>query len=704
MPVPWSDVKEFYKELAGSGYRGLILVNTSDVREAISELSSLVEGDCLLVATKEYRSGSCRASYGPLDIDKVLGSEYRAAVIALESLLRPNVVAAVTEVVRGGGFLAIVAPPLDKWNPGPHAGTGYYKRYLLSSVTSSRAHLWVTDEGVISRSLDVGGRPPRRAWEFKSRKGVPRALMSLAATLDQAKALEAMAHFLHGRYRSVLVKGDRGRGKSYAVGLSLALAIYWHVVGRAVVVAPTPYSVASLMRGLIDGLEALGLRRVAKTVEDSEGNVVRVSGPWFRVSYEDPESVQPAPLTIIDEAAAVGVARVRRLSWRGGKTVASTTIHGYEGSGRVFERLLHQILPKPMIEVSLSEPIRYPSGDPLEEWVYTTFMLRAEPPSVGESGVRGVTHVVLDKQVLASDRELLSSVYGVLVQAHYRNMPDDLLTLLESRHHVVHALRAGSGLVVAVADVVYELWDGDPDSRIVLERLRLYVPEAADTWSVRVSRIAVIPELQGRGLGSLLLRRVEEWASREGADMVTTMFSRHDVIGFWLKNGYRPVYVSPRFNRVTGEKNVAMAKPLTPRGDKVVRKASSVLRARLLLAGHSVYRDLAAEKIAAMIRFTEPHPLKLGTPEWSSERLDMYFSGEIDMEQAMDIIYPLVVSRLSNMSSDELAKLSDTELVAVIARLIQGKPLNEVATLLGVNVSEAHNIVDGAVRKLLGRS
>ncbi|MCE4610841.1 MAG: GNAT family N-acetyltransferase [Desulfurococcales archaeon] len=701
MPIPTLIPPHFTAKLRSTGFRGLVVVNACDRRRTIEELVELVGEDCLLVAEKGLRSGLCREEVSLAAFEKVLGGEFKAAIVSTGGLLRPNVVAGVAETVKGGGFLAIVAPPLGEWDPGPPGARGFYRRYLLASFKSCRAHYWVEVCGeelrVVSKRLELPDKQSRaEASEgFKSKVGVPRSILSKALTLSQARALEVGGKFLKSPARTLFIKGDRGRGKSYVAGLILALAVYWHAIGRAVVVGPTPLSVSSLMRGLLEGLKDLGLEGRFRVVRGSEGYVVRVTGPWFRISYEEPGSAEPAPLVVIDEAAAVGVSRVRRLSWRGGKIVVSTTIHGYEGSGRTFARLLPQMLPKPLVEVEMEDPIRYPPGDPLEEWVYRTFLLKAEPPPQPNS-LDDVEYKVVDP--LEDDWKLLEAVYGILVQAHYRNMPDDLLGIMDSPHHHIHALLA-SGVPVAVADVVDESWEGDKAARIAVERLKLMAGEAAEGLrSYRVSRIAVHPQLQRRGLGSRLLRSIEEWARKRGADIVLTMFSRHDVIEFWVRNGYTPYYVSPRYNKVTGEKNIAMGKALNWKAKNALDAASTAMLHKLLLAGSSVYRDLAAEKMVLLVSASAPGAPNLGLTEAQRRIAKLYLEGEVEMEQAMDAILILVVKALSKLRP---IPLDGKEAIAVVARVIQGKPLNEVASIIGATVDETQRLVDQATRKLV---
>ena len=615
-------------------------------------------------------------------------------MVSMESMVRPSILAAAGEAVRGGGFLAIVGDPWESWTPGPReGGRGLYKEYLANAIPRARLHVWIDKGTTRSMEARVPKPPPRLGPRgYKPRGDMPKKLLAETATLDQAKALDRIAGFLRGGERSLLLRGDRGRGKSYVVGLALAYAIWRRHAGRVVVVGPTPRSVASLMRGLTRGLEALGVK--ARIVRASNGLIVRVSGPWFRVSYETPESAEPSPILVIDEAAAVGVARVRRLSWRSGKTIVSTTIHGYEGSGRVFASLIEGQLPKPLATVTLGEPIRYPPGDPLEEWIYETFLLKAEPPSHVPLDPGGARYRVVDRRELAKPGGYLEWIMGILTQAHYRSTPDNLLLLLEGDHEV-HVLEAG-GVPVAVAETVREGPKAPREARIAWEKLILYSSPRHTLETMRISRIAVTPSLQGRGLGSTLLSKVEDAARERGLDAVTTIYSRHDVLRFWIKNGYTVVYISPRYNKVTGEKNIAMAKPLTPPGVETVNEASCAMKERLLEAAQSIYRDLAAEKILEMLQAWHPCDYNECISPRQARRLKLYQQGSLDLEQAIDPIVKAL--RRHYMENKPRGGLGD---LLAIARVIQGKPWDEAAGIAGLGIEEAARILDEALRSIL---
>ncbi|KSW11466.1 hypothetical protein CF15_01020 [Pyrodictium occultum] len=695
----------FAEAVRGSGYRGLVVLHSRSPGGVAAEVVELLgaSGGCVVVAPRRLVPscpGGCRC-FSPGGFRRALGLGAGLVVVATDGLLRPSLVAGVSGIVSAGGLLVVAAPPLEEWDPG--VGGGGYRGYLLSRLRAARVLFWAdADSGRVYAHRSPRGRAggwARGPGGYRPRGPVPRGLLELAATPGQARALDEFSLFLGSRARSFLVTGDRGRGKSFLLGLAVALAVRRGAVGEAAAVAPEPWALESFFRGLVEGLGALG---VGYRVRRRGGDVVAVTGPWFRVAYYPPGEARAAGMLVVDEAAAVGAARLRRLSWRSGRTLTATTVHGYEGSGMVFAHMVGEILPRPLVRVELAEPVRYPPGDPLEEWVYETFLLRAEPgePPPPER-LGGVAYERLDAGRLSRDPGLLRKAYGLLALAHYRTEPDYLLVLLEPGGHTLHMLRAG-GSLVAVADTATEEPGAGGGGRLLHSLLRLHAEGAAEARAVRVVRIAVHPSLQRRGLGSTLLRRVEEWARGLGADLVGAVFARHDVLGFWLRAGYTPFYVSPRYNRFTGEKNIAVAKPLTGLGERLVLEAAGELRLKLLLSSHSVYRDLAAEKIAAMLerlpRVEPPVSLARG----QARRLCLYLRGALEAEQAMDALYLAAVIALSRPRGVE--RLRGSLLVLAVARLLQGKPPDEAAEAAGLGLEELPAALREAAGLLAGEA
>ena len=318
-------------------------------------------------------------------------------------------------------------------------------------------------------------------------------------------------------------------------------------------------------------------------------------------------------------------------------------------------------------------------------------MLDAEPREL-EPGPGGYEVRRLSAGELADDYELLRSVYSVLALAHYRNMPSDLQLMLERRDAEVYALLVG-GNVVSVAEVFV-------DDRLVADVLaRSYsvgLPPAA-----RIVRIATHPKLQRRGYGSRLLAFVESQL-RGRVKLVGASFSNSEALGFWLKNGYAVVYISPRFNKVTGEKNYLVLKPLSDELVPLVSELVSDFRRRLVLAGSSLYRDVPAEVLAAVLSscppwYREPEAKAPQLSRHALHRLKRVISGDYP-ELAQDAAVILAAHAAPRCSS--VRELEGRELIALTATVVQGKPVWEAADILGVDAGTVEALVRSALAKL----
>ncbi len=536
------------------------------------------------------------------------------------------------------------------------------------------------------------GRAPR-GWRRRGGARLGGGLARLGDLLTPGQAA-ALSRYLgeRRRLRGFLVLGGRGRGKSFLLGVVAAVEAWRGLSGPVALVAPSPGQLGSLLRGLRLAAARLGLR-----VEE-RGRELVVGDAVFR--YAAPGEVAPAPVVVVDEAAAVGAARLRRYSRRAWRVLAATTTHGYEGAGRLLALEAEEVMPRPLVRVVLEDPVRYPPGDPLEEWVEETFVLRPGAPRAASAGAAAALRV-FDPASGAGSTGLVRSLAALLMEAHYRAEPDYLLVLLESTTHEVLYAEA-EGVPVAVADVGYEEPGLPEPGRLSLRLLGELLGEEPGLCAARVVRIAVHPDLRRRGLGSRLLRFVEERAAGRGCGLVTAVYGRPGVTGFWLRNGYTVFYVSPRYNRVTGEKNFAVAKPLDPGAEEALARAVGEAAARLVLAAHVVYRDVAAERLAealaSMARYARgalPSPPGRAALERALRVLET--RGREKLESVTHIVYAAAAYLLPGAA----AELPREELVAVTAYVLQGKPLNEVADALGKPAEEAAGVVLEAAKRLL---
>ncbi len=372
-------LRELVGGLKGGGFRGLAVL-TGDPDAVYSVISGVEASRPLLVYWPGVGVDTARRLLRGWDFVYVghlperLGEEHDLVVLDAFEGLQANTLAAAAEMVKGGGVLILAGRGWESFSaPG---STGLFARRLRRSIEDMKVNRLVAAPSFTS--LTRIERGPERWWSgVRDARGLPGWLTRLLCCDDQAKVAREARRLVESYEAGVLlVTGDRGRGKSAAVGLALSLLIAERLVGDVVVTAPSLHSVQTLFQWLARGLRAAGVRfRAWGPGRIYEG----LKGAWFRVRFLEPWRAEPAPLVVVEEAAAVGPARVRRLAGRTRNLIAVTTVHGYEGSGRYWLRVLLSQLPSPRI-VELETPVRYAPRDPLEELIYRLLLLRVPDP------------------------------------------------------------------------------------------------------------------------------------------------------------------------------------------------------------------------------------------------------------------------------------------------------------------------------------
>lgn len=153
---------------------------------------------------------------------------------------------------------------------------------------------------------------------------------------------------------TISLTAGRGRGKSAALGISLASAIIYGF-SNIFVTAPTPENLTSVFEFLFKGLDALNYKEqqdyeiLSSTNPEFNNAVVRVNihrDHRQTIQYIRPQDyakLAQAELLIIDEAAAIPITIVKQLMGPY-LVLLSSTINGYEGTGRSLSlKLINQL-------------------------------------------------------------------------------------------------------------------------------------------------------------------------------------------------------------------------------------------------------------------------------------------------------------------------------------------------------------------------
>lgn len=464
------------------------------------------------------------------ETEKILGNTFGMCILQDFEAITPNLLARTIETVEGGGLVLLLLKGMTSLKQLYTLSMDIHSRYRTEAhddVTARFNERFILSLGscesclVIDDELNVlpisGGKsvkplpPPDLEDEGKSKAkkeldGIKESLIdsqpvgslvTLAKTVDQAKALLTFVDAIAEKTlrSTVTLTAARGRGKSAALGVAIAAAIA-HGYSNIFITSPSPENLKTLFEFVFKGFDALNyLDHVDYTIiqstnPDFNKAIVRVN--VHRQHRQTIQYIQPqdaytlgqAELLVIDEAAAIPLPLVRKLMGPYLVFMAST-INGYEGTGRSLSlKLIQQLREqsrgaakihgaddgdvanrssgklvrsgdqayaggRTLREITLSEPIRYAQGDAVEKWLNRVLCLDATLPR-SKLNTQGCPHPS-ECQLLHVNRDTLFSFHPVsekflqqmmalYVASHYKNSPNDLQLMSDAPAHQLFVL------------------------------------------------------------------------------------------------------------------------------------------------------------------------------------------------------------------------------------------------------------------------
>jgi len=606
----------------------------------------------------------------------VLGRTYDVLVLDAYENFPPRDIGIIVETVRGPGVIILLVPELPKW---ASSKLFFHEQYVVTppySVDDCRNIFLnrvvkklfehdgiyiLSDEGkVVKRPKEKKKKKKAKKLKIPKKAEFPEEIYKLAVTQDQIDVIHALESVPKNKKHAYVILADRGRGKSAAIGLTLA-GILSQRKWRIVVTAPSYQNAEEVFRFVKAGLDAIGREYKAKKREI----IVKDGGEV--VFLEPLDAVErKADILVVDEAAGIYVSVLKSLIRRYKRIIFSTTTHGYEGTGRLFQyRFLPALEAKFEVhQLRMSEPIRYGEGDPIESWLYDVFLLDAEPVELTEEDLKEIEagKLVFEKldveKLFLEDEDTLRQFIGIYVYAHYRNNPRDVAILADAPNQNAFVVKTESGKVLCSLQVAEEgglpkavidlLKDGQPVQGNIIPDLMLKYygyDNFARAKGLRVVRIATHPELQGRGIGSFALEHLVKYAKENDYAWVGAIFgSSEKLLRFWMKNGFIPVHVSPKRNPESGEYSTAVLYPLRPAIRDIVNVSNFGMKLRLAYEMDNFYRNMDAEVALQLFLSGERRdvPLDLTTPE--KRKLKRMVEGGLHYDALSEVIYRMTIN------------------------------------------------------------
>lgn len=653
----------------------------------------------------------------------LLGATVPGLVLDAHAGVRANTIGQTVGAVAGGGLVCVLIDKPDRYldrtleRDGRFATPPYtpadvgrrFRRRFVDGLRAHRGIVIIDSEGEVVHDGRTGDTvpAPRRSAGGLTGTAFDAAILDRCLTADQRRcvvALEALA----SPESVVVVEAHRGRGKSSAAGLAAAgLAS----AGQHVVVTGPGFD--SVREVFIRARET-----ITETIEPTATGRMLSCARTAPIEYVRPHhleaSMDRADALLVDEAASLPVDRLR-IGLEGAVPVAYlTTVHGYEGTGRGFAVRFHDHLnasDRPVTRIDLSEPIRYAPGDPIEIWQFRVLLLDATPPPtqvVTDARPSTVTYQTIDRDTLAADEAALRELFGLLVLAHYRTEPDDLIRLLDAPNVRIRALMYDDH-PVSVALLAEEggLDDAWRDRLYAGEAIRGHmIPDLLTTqmrdreagipsgW--RVLRIATHEAVRSRGLGSHLLTKIHEEAT-DSVDYLGAGFGMTpDLLAFWEANGYRSIHVGTSRNPRSGEHSAVMLAPVSAAGARLLERHTERLLDRLEGQCSDALRDLTPETLVA-VTGTIDGTLDVDLPAWVWDVIETTHNGPGQVTTAPHGFRRLVLTGLLDGITDDLDANQRTLLVA---RVLQGHPWSQLLAETGMTRGDARHALQSGIDHL----
>ena len=537
-------------QMKREGIRRLLVLSGEEgwCFDHVLKLRDALPGDWLWISPQPDAENHCF----PSALQTLLGREFRHAVFDARHGFDAASFAALSGTLKAGSWLVLLLPVWEEWENQPDAdslrwsdcpdpiATPHFVQHLKRVLTADNdAILWRQNQ-----PFSLAHFTPRTDWHPATGAPQPEQQQLLQQLLTMPPGVAA-------------VTAARGRGKSALAGQLIS-----RIAGSAIVTAP------------------------AKAATDV---LAQFAGEKFRFIAPDAllASDEQADWLVVDEAAAIPAPLLHQLVSRFPRTLLTTTVQGYEGTGRGFLLKFCARFPH-LHRFELQQPIRWAQGCPLEKMVSEALVFDDENFTHTPQG--NIVISAFEQTLWRSDPETPLKVYQLLSGAHYRTSPLDLRRMMDAPgQHFLQAAGeneiAGALWLVDEGGLSQELsqavWAGfrRPRGNLVAQSLAAHGsnPLAATLRGRRVSRIAVHPARQREGTGRQLIAGALQYT--HDLDYLSVSFGyTGELWRFWQRCGFVLVRMGNHREASSGCYTAMALLPMSDAGKQLAEREHYRLR------------------------------------------------------------------------------------------------------------------------------
>ncbi|AOF16962.1 tRNA cytosine(34) acetyltransferase TmcA [Yersinia enterocolitica] len=544
--------------MAQQGHRRLLVLSGDAdwARQQAIHLSEQLPGDWLWVGDN-FPPGA--NGIRPTAAKTLLGQEGLHGVFDATDGLNTEALAVLAGVLRAGSWLLLLVPAWDDWALLPDSDS---LRWSEQSTPISTPNFIHHMQRQLLASPDVflwqqGQLPPvpqfaaRPNWQPPD--GTP--------TTEQQAVLQRLMQAQQGVW---VLTAARGRGKSTLAGMLVA---QWP--GKCWVTGPG--------------------KAATQVLSQRAGDRARFWAPDALLEYCQQHDVSDVDWLLIDEAAAIPTALLSALLAYFPRALLTTTVQGYEGTGRGFLLKFCATL-NDWHHLTLTNPIRWASHDPLEQIIDDIMLFNDDLPPTA-SAIAQIEISGCEQQDWLNNPELLCRFYGLLSCAHYRTTSLDLRRLLDAPGMHFSAAKVADSVIGALwlvdeggldSTLAHEVWAGKrrPKGSLVAQSLAAHSGQwqASTLLSRRISRVAVAPLWRQQGIARQMIAAEQARAQGEGLDFLSVSFGyTAELACFWHACGFQLVRMGSHKEASSGCYAAMAILPLSLAGQKLCGAARQQL-------------------------------------------------------------------------------------------------------------------------------
>ena len=535
-----NSLQAIVEQLHNIGFRRLLVLSGEHewVTSQLQEFQGFLAGDWLCI------SAELPNSLPPEKAQLLLGREFVHGIFDARKGLYSEALAILAGTLKAGSLLVLCTPPQSVWAQQNDADSVRWNEQFGEIPTPNFVHhlqrtfqhcpdvLFIEQQFIAGQLAEQS--PPRVLNLLPDH---PKWIAPSGQPTEQQQ--EALGQLLSAENGIWGLIAPRGRGKSTIAGMLIKA---WQ--GVCWCCAPAKVTTGVMAEYAQHELEFWA--------------------PDALLSYCHSGQPIDADWLIIDEAAAIPSHILRQIIDFFPRVLMTTTVEGYEGTGRGFMVKFCDSLEN-FTPLSLTQPIRFAENDPLERVINQSLLLESATSTNAVS--EAIVFESVSQQQLAHDPKQLRAFYGLLTAAHYRTSPLDLRRLLDAQHqHFAVASHHNQDVIGAVwmvdeggldEKLSWQIWAGQrrPRGNLVAQSLAAhsYFPQAPRLRSRRVMRIAVNAGYRRQKIGYRLLESQIGQGIQDGLDFLSVSFGlTPELLAFWQSSRFQIVRIGQHIEASSG--------------------------------------------------------------------------------------------------------------------------------------------------------